>query len=146
MSLLGRGNVPLAVAFTWVSNPLTWVPCFWLAYLVGLPLTPAEPVEDLKPMIREAMDAGFVAGMWQAGGFLLDNLPRLYPMYIGGVILGFATGGSAYVFVNLLWRIRIVRRWHRRHHERRKLNPKQMLTSGFAHLARRRPRALRESS
>src|SRR5688572_3632838 len=34
MAIAGRGNIALAMAFTWVSNPLTLIPCFLLSYTV----------------------------------------------------------------------------------------------------------------
>ncbi len=107
---IGRGNVPLSMAFTWVSNPLTWLPCFWLAYKVGLPFTPAEEI-DIKALIRPLMD-----GEWStAGRLFLHDLPQLYPMYIGGTILGLMTGGLTYAVVSLMWRWHVGRRWRKRH-------------------------------
>ena len=30
-----RGNIPIAAAACWVSNPLTWMPIFWLQWSIG---------------------------------------------------------------------------------------------------------------
>ena len=132
-AIVGRGNVPLAMAFTWVSNPFTWLFCFWFDYEVGLKLTGAERVGDFKHHLNEIMNSGLVGGMGKAFGFLWD----FYPMYVGGVAVGgvFAVGG--YVAVRLLWRWHLVRRWRRRHDVRREANPALRLTSGFAHLHRK---------
>lgn len=135
-ALVGRGNVPLAMAFTWISNPLTWVPCFLLAYEVGLFLTGADRVGGFRQQIQAVMGAGVIDGAWDTARFLTNNLLRLYPMYIGGVVLGVVTGGIGYAAVHLGWRWHVARRWQHRHEQRRKLNPAHRLTSGFAHLAR----------
>ena len=124
----GRGNVPLAMAFTWLSNPVTWLPCFWLAYEVGLPLTPAEPIH-VRGLVGDVMDGGPVGGT----KLLLAELPRLYPMYVGGVVLGGITGAASYLAVSYFWRWHVARRWRRRHAAR---GLPERFTTGFAHLAR----------
>ena len=129
----GRGNVPLAMAFTWVSNPLTWLPCFWLAYEVGCPLTPAERI-DIQALIRPLM-----AGDWStAGRTLLADLPQLYPMYVGGVVLGLFFGTMTYLVVSVLWRWHVGRRWRKRHHVAS--DRPRPLSRGIAALARLRNR------
>ncbi len=140
MAIAGRGNVALAMAFTWVSNPLTWVPCFLLSYYVGLKLTGAEPIQGLRQQVRSAMDAGPIEGLSLSAQMLWTDLPKLYPMFIGGFVIGAVTGMIGFATVKLTWRWNIVRRWHNRHQTRRRFNPALRLTSGFAHLARlRRP-------
>lgn len=152
MALLWRGNVPLAAAFTWVSNPITWVPCFYFAYRVGLVITGAQPISGVEQELREIMGAGFISGIWQSAVFLGENLLRLYPMYIGGAVLATLNGVAAYVLVQLAWRWNIVRRWRFRHASRvsrlaallpgkgADTTPRPplpaRLSGGFAHLAR----------
>ncbi|MEM1013848.1 MAG: DUF2062 domain-containing protein [Planctomycetota bacterium] len=136
MSVWGKGNVPIAMAFTWVSNPLTWVPCFWLAYEVGLPLTPAERVDGFGTLVSEAMDAGLIDGFVVTGQFLFENLPQLYPIYVGGVILGIISASATYVAVNTMWRWHVGRRWRRRHAERSLAD--RPLSRGLAALGRLR--------
>ena len=138
-AFLGRGNVPLSMALTWVSNPFTWLPCFWLGYVVGAWLLGVEAMHwaDFKKVLAEIMDSGLVEGTRRTGSFLV----RFYPMYVGGAIIGLVNGALGYVAVRLLWRWHLVRRWNRRHDTRRKANPALRLTSGFAHLHRLRRRA-----
>ncbi len=132
-SFLGRGNVAISMLFTWISNPLTWVPCFWLAYEVGLPLTPAERI-DFRGVVGRVMDGGIVGGT----KVLLAELPQLYPMYVGGVLLGIVTGLLAYLLVSVTWRWHVGRRWRKRHAVRQRTNPKLKIGGGLASLARRR--------
>ena len=131
-AIVGRGNVPLATAFTWVSNPLTWLPCFWLAYEVGLPITPAERI-DVWAVVEPVMHGDLIGGTKR----VIADLPRLYPMYVGGALLGAVTGAVTYLSVSLLWKWHVARRWRRRHDQRRTTTP---LNGGFAHLARLRLR------
>lgn len=141
MAIAGRGNLALAVAFTWVSNPFTWIPCFLLSYYVGLFLTGAEPIHDLRAQIQQAVDAGPIEGIVLSARMLWADLPQLYPLLVGGFAIGTVSGIVGFVVVKLVWRWNIVRRWHSRHQVRTRLNPAQRLTSGFAHLARTRRRA-----
>lgn len=136
MAMAGRGNIALAMAFTWVSNPLTWVPCFVLAHYVGRLITQTPPAPDLMKQVRAAVDAGPIDGLGMIGRMMIDDLPQLYPMFAGGIAIGAFSSLVGYATVKLTWRWNIVRRWRRRHHLRRRFNPAQRLTSGFAHLAR----------
>ncbi len=143
LAMWGKGNLPIAMAFTWVSNPLTWVPCFWLAYEVGLPLTPAKRVDGFSELVSEAMDAGLIDGFLVTGKFIISHLPQLYPMYIGGLILGFITSGLTYAFVSLIWKWHVGRRWQRRHAARG--SEPRPLSRGFAALHRLRGVAIRHA-
>ncbi len=135
-AIVGRGNVALAVAFTWVSNPLTWLPCFMLSYQVGRLITGTPPIPNLMEQVKAAMDAGLVEGSGMAVQMLWEDLPHFYPLIVGGLALGAASAVLAFVIVKLAWRWHVVRRWHTRHEQRRRFNPAQRLTSGFAHLHR----------
>lgn len=46
-ALLVRANIPMAVALTWITNPLTAIPVFWLAYSLGALLI-GEPLIGLR--------------------------------------------------------------------------------------------------
>ena len=135
-AIIGRGNVALAVAFTWVSNPLTWLPCFMLSYRIGRLITGAPAIPNLSEQVKQVMDAGLVDGTGLAMQMLWEDLGHFYPLIVGGVVLGMIAAIPAYVLVKLAWRWHVVRRWHTRHHQRRRFNPAQRLTSGFAHLHR----------
>ena len=135
---VGRGNVPLAMAATWLSNPITWVPCFLLAYEVGLLVTGADRVHGLKEQVEEVMGAGLIGGVGATFRFLGTNFVRLYPMYVGGALIGLLSGAGAYLAVVIGWRWNVARRWHRRHLERKRNNPTLRFTTGLCHLARLR--------
>ena len=136
-SIFTRGNVPLAMASTWISNPLTMVPCFFLTYYVGLKVTGTEPIHGLEAQLRAAMDAGLLEGTRMTAKLLFEQLPHLYPVYIGGVVVGAVTALISYVVVKVIWRWSLIRRWNRRHDERRRINPALKITSCLAHLYRK---------
>lgn len=46
-ALLTRANIPMAIALTWITNPLTAIPIFWLAYSLGAMLL-GEPIIGLR--------------------------------------------------------------------------------------------------
>ena len=139
-AMLGRGNVPLAMTATWLSNPITWGPCFWLSYEVGLLVTPAKRINGISDMVSSAMDGGIFSGMWTVLKFIGSNLDQLYPLYVGGIVLGGFTALFAYAGISLMWRWSVGLRWRRRHEEIRKANPHARVNSGFAHLHRRKPK------
>lgn len=46
-ALLIRANIPMAVALTWITNPLTTIPVFWFAYSLGAFIL-GEPVIGIR--------------------------------------------------------------------------------------------------
>jgi uncharacterized protein (DUF2062 family) len=82
------GNLPLAVAWVWVSNPLTWLPLYTPAYLLGSWILnkPAVTTHHMTMHI------------------LLESLAALW---VGCLIVGVVTGACGYFVVNALWRLNI---------------------------------------
>lgn len=93
LAWLMRGNLIAAALGTFVGNPITF-PFIWAAtYKSGHYLLGSAPVADGAPGLGHAMK-GVVAGMWQFDlaqmGAALNEIwaPLLYPMMIGGLLLG----------------------------------------------------------
>lgn len=90
-----RVSVVTAYLGIWISNPLTWVPQYLLAYEVGCHLLfRGEPLQ----IPAQADLAAFLELLWR-GGLALQ---------IGGLILALPAAAAAYVFT--LWAIRRYRR------------------------------------
>ena len=113
------GNVPLSFAGTWVSNPLTWVPCLWFVYRVGVLITGVGLTADPWTEIEHLTGMGlwqFVTGI---AAYAAANGKIVVPLLVGGAATGTVAGGLTYFGVKGFWRWNIVRRWHRRGHHLR---------------------------
>ena len=98
-------NLPLAVVFVFVSNPLTIPPLFYFAYRCGAFILQETPRKLDFQMSFEWL-GGVIYEIWDAlllGCFLLGGLSAL---------LGYTT-------MRLLWRIAIVRKWEDRKEKNR---------------------------
>lgn len=94
-----QANLPLSVVLVWLTNPLTWVPVFFLTYrigawVLGLPVAPPENV-SVNWMLRQ-----------------------LGPLWVGSVLSGLVLGWLSYWLVKVTWRISVGRRWERRRRRR----------------------------
>lgn len=91
LALLLRVNIPIAAVSTWISNPATMGPMYFLAYKLGHYLLGAEPGEFGFEMSFDWVAHTFVT-IWQ-------------PMLLGCVLLGGATALVGYTVVDTLWRM-----------------------------------------
>lgn len=99
IALVVRVHLPIAVATVWVSNPVTSLPMFYIAYRVGLVLL--------------GMDAGaFHIGPGFA--WLVDEFFRIWePLLLGCFVLGAVSATAGYFILDLLWHWTLVRKYHR---------------------------------
>ncbi len=110
LAVLFRGNKLCAALATWLSNPLTYLPIFWLNYNVGLWLLPNVTAPDDR--IR-----------WDSVEDMLASMRDLsVPLGLGSLTTGAIVGLAVYAIVLLLLRRRArlkrharVRRSLRRH-------------------------------
>lgn len=85
-----RVNIPVAVLSTFISNPLTMYPMYYLAYRLGRRLLGTPPVAfDFE--LSAAWFTGKFATIWQ-------------PLTLGCLLLGTASALVGYVVLDLLWR------------------------------------------
>ncbi len=95
-----RGNLPIAVALVWVSNPFT-LPFFVLtAYGAGA-LMLGTPALAMPEHITFEWLKTIWPSIWQ-------------PFILGSIIMGVLAGGLGYFAVQLGWRLSVARRWTRR--------------------------------
>ncbi len=88
-----RINIPVAAISTWVSNPLTVGPMYYLAYQLGSALLGMEERPFGFEMSLDWVTHTFVE-IWQ-------------PMLLGSVLLGGAAALVGYVTLDLFWRYSI---------------------------------------
>jgi len=119
--LLFRGNLPLAIACVWISNPLTYVPIFALEYAIGSLVLGSEgeavSVEEMAGVRPwEGLGAGAQAvpervriddygDIWQTLGTNLQEL--LLPILAGSLVLGITAAIAGYAVTWALWRDRL---------------------------------------
>jgi uncharacterized protein (DUF2062 family) len=99
-AVLLRCNLPVSVGLVFITNPLTAPAIFYLAYQVGS-LLMDTPLRDLQ------FDFSVT--------WLRDQLEIVWrPLLLGCLVCGLFFGSVGYFVVNMLWRVRVVRRWRRR--------------------------------
>jgi hypothetical protein len=100
LSLLCRVNLPIAVAGTFISNPVTMAPILFANYKLGAWLTGVSSQVNQLPLSLETL--------WQDAGSIL------LPLVIGSLSTGFILATTAYVLVRLIWRGYVVYLWKKR--------------------------------
>ena len=86
-----RVNIPIAAVSTWVSNPATMFPMYYLAYRLGSALLGWELQPFAFEMSWDWVTHTFV-NIWQ-------------PMLLGSVILGATAAIFGYITLDILWRL-----------------------------------------
>jgi uncharacterized protein len=99
-----RKNVPVALAVTFYTNPLTIVPLYLVAYAYGKailgyrgPDSPITPLDD-----------------WTLAAFWQWTMSLGKPLGIGLVALALTLAVIGYFATELLWRAYVIRAWRRR--------------------------------
>lgn len=116
-AMLLRVNLPVAAFSTLVSNPLTFPPLYYLAYRLGDILTgsaPMPPPASIEADIEHtvAVQQGEVEG-WLPG--LIDWVQSIgFPLAAGLAVLAVTAAVAGYLCVNILWKLRVRWKWHRR--------------------------------
>ena len=93
-----RGNIPVAAAITFVTNPLTVGGWLWLAYQVGSLIVQAPP-----PLVP-AEDVGLMGWLHAIG----------VPALVGMALFAVVGAGLGYVGVKMVWRWKLSRRLRER--------------------------------
>lgn len=118
-ALWTRGNVPVAMALTWLSNPLTTLPWFYVGYRLGLILTGQPPLPNFLPDLLSAF-SGTEGGVWASAKFaaryVIDNLGILLPFLVGCFAMSVVAGVLGYFGVRGVWTLSVRRRWNARGH------------------------------
>ena len=96
-----RVNVPVAAIAIWISNPITFVPIFYLAYKIGAALLniPIEAVPTEPGM------------SWITDEIALRWKPLLY----GSLIMAISVASTAYLLFSFVWHVSTVQRYRARH-------------------------------
>lgn len=96
-----HGNVPAAVAATWLTNPFTAVPIWWLALQLGSLVTGAELSLPEIDWLSVSAVWGWMKGIGQ-------------PLAIGLCLAAVLLSAAGYTTTMVLWRVLIMRRFRNR--------------------------------
>jgi uncharacterized protein (DUF2062 family) len=104
LAVVVRGNLPIAVVLTWVTNPLTAAAFAVLAYNVGAWLlgSPPLPTNFTFSFDDVFSEVGAIAK----------------PFLLGSVVTGALLGCIGCIAIRLLWRWHVVRQWEARKRRR----------------------------
>jgi uncharacterized protein (DUF2062 family) len=103
-----RGNLPLAIATTFYTNPLTIVPLYVVAYEYGRLFFP-----DAAP--AHGWSLPHAAGLTQWFPELFQWMKSLgKPLAVGLVLLGLTLAALGWIGMRHAWRWHAVRAWRRR--------------------------------
>ena len=101
-----RVNLPLAVIFVWLSNPITIPPLFYISYRTGVFLLRETPLQlTFEPTY--SWFSTVIVDIWDA-------------LLLGCVVLGSLSALTGYVTLRLVWRMAIVRKWEERKEKNRR--------------------------
>ena len=100
-ALAMRVNLPVAAITIWVSNPLTFVPIFYLAYRIGaivlnMPMEPFPAEFDFDWLVEQT------GMLWK-------------PLMAGSLIMGASLSSITYLLVSAIWHIATIQRYRKRH-------------------------------
>ncbi|MDO5651604.1 MAG: DUF2062 domain-containing protein [Moraxella sp.] len=113
-ALLFRANVPMSVALTWITNPLTTIPVFWGAYWVGATLL-GEPAIGLRTIGVILADAT----LWVTGNggnpFAVHHFFSFKAFLLGLLVCAIITSAVLGVAFRVVWNYRTARDWQKRH-------------------------------
>lgn len=115
VAVMLRANVPVAVASTLVTNPITFGPVYYGAYRLGRKVlgeeSRADPLTNAELSTLQAENEGSQnSGRWQRGKEQLNRVGK--PLALGLGIIATASGIAVYCFVSVVWILRT--RWSRR--------------------------------
>jgi uncharacterized protein len=105
-----RANVPMSVVGTFITNPFTTVPIYYIAYRIGSALMGIEQAPLTLTSILEHVPAteGWL-DMWTGRLLKLGK-----PLFVGLAALACAYALASYFSISLLWRALTLRAWRRR--------------------------------
>lgn len=96
LAIYFRVNLPIAITFTWASNPLTFPALFYIIYRIGAGLLDM-PVHYMQFQLSYEWFSSVLHQIW-------------LPVLVGSLILGVLAAATGYYTINILWRILLLRK------------------------------------
>jgi len=98
LGLLLRANLPTAVACTWITNPITFIPINYFIYNLGEKVLNIEHHEiNIKPLVYNAgwIENYEILKMW------FQTLGKRF--FVGLPIVAFSTAIGGYILLTAIW-------------------------------------------
>ena len=95
-----RSNLPVGFVFTWVSNPVTYIPLYYFCYRVGN-LVLGLPVNVHMDAFTVDQFTNTLEAIWK-------------PLFVGCFVTGIAVASVGYVAAQTLWRYHVLKQWRKR--------------------------------
>ncbi len=95
-----RCNLPLSVGLVWITNPATMPAIYFLSYKVGAMIIDV-PMQEMDFELSFTWLTHEMGNVWK-------------PFLLGCVTCGLFFGSLGYFILSMLWRVRVMRDWHKR--------------------------------
>jgi uncharacterized protein (DUF2062 family) len=106
LAIYFEANLPISVALVWITNPLTWIPLYYVAYALGAFLLGREgySFDDFKSVFMSLGNA------W-------ENLGA--PFLLGCFAMMILCAIAGYFGIQAFWRYHVLSAWEKRKQRRR---------------------------
>jgi uncharacterized protein (DUF2062 family) len=105
-----KGNILLAAAFTWISNPFTYIPLGYLAYTVGRIVMGREPVRDVSELLSHLLSLH----LREAFSYIWQRSDVMVPFLLGCFICAVLSSAISYVATSWTWKAAVMVRYRRK--------------------------------
>lgn len=113
-ALIFRANVPMALGFTWITNPLTTLPVFYAGYYIGAKILDL-PMISLRTIGRMISDLSLWIISDGANPFItFKGTVSLTAFCLGLTILAIITSIVCGLAFKTIWRYKTVTSWQKR--------------------------------
>lgn len=114
IAVLLNGNLPIAVALTWITNPITFVPIQYLTFKIGQ-LVLNDKTEYVAVNVLELQDKS-----WQGlKEWFVESMHSFgKPFLVGAPILAISAALLGYFLVLICWRLAVKSRWNKRRQQK----------------------------
>lgn len=104
-----RINLPMVLVLTWLTNPITILPCMYIAYAMG------SLILGVPMLSWSDMDGLFSAmvSLESSSSSSSANAP-LKPFLVGTVVMGVGLGSLGYLGMQVYWRWHVAKQWQAR--------------------------------
>ena len=99
LSIALSANIPIAIIITWITNPMTFAPIFYITYKIGLFILNIQSSIDISTLNLN----------------ILSSLKLIWkPLLVGSFILSGISSVISYFIVIIFWKFSVKKSWLKR--------------------------------